>query len=185
MNEGMENLKEIEELFSTLKKYKLDKYVKLDLSVMRGFDYYTSTVFEAYDKKGEFRAIAGGGRYDNLAGIPGIGYGFGDLVLEAFLKEKNLLPKTKNSTQLLIIPIKTLDKCIPIAEKLRESLNVSIDLQNRDLSKNLDYADKQSIPYVLIIGEDEIKEKKVKLKNMETGKEKAISIENVIKECQL
>jgi len=178
-----EGLDELKTLFAIFKKYKLSKFIKLDLSIMRGFDYYTSTVFEAFDKKGDFRSIAGGGRYDDLAGVPGVGYGFGDLVLQLFLEENKKLPDLKNSTDILIIPINTLDNCIPIAETLREEgLKINLDVQERSISKNLDYANKQSIPYVLIIGENELQKNKVKLKNMSSGKEKLISIEKVAKE---
>jgi len=178
-----EGLDELKTLFAIFKKYNLSKFIKLDLSIMRGFDYYTGTVFEAFDKKGDFRAIAGGGRYDDLAGVPGVGYGFGDLVLQLFLEENKKLPDLKNSTDILIIPINTLDNCIPIAETLREEgLKVNLDVQKRSISKNLDYANKQSIPYVLIIGENELQKKKVKLKNMTSGEEKLISVEKVAKE---
>ena len=152
---------------------------------MWGFDYYTSTVFEAFDKEGDFRSIAGGGRYDDLAGTPGVGYGFGDLVLETFLKEKKMLPFEDNTTDLFIIPIENLEKCIPIAEQLRkENINVSMDLLEKGISKNLDYADKQKIPYVLIVGEDELSKNKVKFKNMTSGEEKLISVDKVIKEIE-
>lgn len=178
-------LDELKILFNILKEYNVDKYCQLDLSVMRGFDYYTSTVFEAFDKNKKLRAIAGGGRYDNLAGLPGVGYGFGDIVLALFLKEKNLLPEIKNLTDILIIPINTLNRSLIIAEQLRkQNLNVSIDLLNRDISKNLDYADKLKIPYVIFIGENELKQKKIKLKNLKTGKEKILNIAEVTKEIK-
>ncbi|MAG53028.1 MAG: histidine--tRNA ligase [Nanoarchaeota archaeon] len=180
-----EGLDELKELFDILKRYKLTKFLKLDLSIMRGFDYYTGTVFEAFDKKGDLRSIAGGGRYDNLAGMPGVGYGFGDTVLNIFLEEKKLLPELNSETDIFIIPIKNLDKCIPIAEELRKSnIKVNLDLLKRSISKNLDYANKEKIPYVLIIGEDELKKNKVKLKNMFSGEEKLTSVKNVIKEIQ-
>ncbi|MBU2640120.1 MAG: histidine--tRNA ligase, partial [Nanoarchaeota archaeon] len=176
------SLEELKTLFSILKKYKVLDYCKLDLSIMRGFDYYTSTVFEAFDKAGDLRAIAGGGRYDNLAGLPGVGYGFGDMVLATLLKEKNLLPDLNSSTQILLIPINTLDKALQVAEQLRkENLNITVDLQNRSISKNLDYANKQKIPFVIFLGENELKEKKLKLKDMKTGKEKILDTKDIIK----
>ncbi len=175
-----EGLEELKELFSILKKYKVSKYVELDLGVMRGFDYYTGTIFEAFDRKGKFRAIAGGGRYDNLAGVPGVGYAMGDIVLGLFVKNK--IPELKSKTEILIIPINTLNECLDIGEKLRkEGLNVEVDLLGRNISKNLDYANKKGIEYVLIIGEDELKKKKVKLKNMENGKEELLSLPSLVK----
>jgi histidyl-tRNA synthetase len=176
---------ELEELFSILRKYKLQDYVQLDLSIMRGFDYYTGTVFEAFDKGNKFRAIAGGGRYDDLAGLPGIGYGFGDIVLRNYLEDKKLIPELNANVDVFIIPIKTTDKCISIAEELRNNnLKVAIDLQKRSISKNLEYANKSKIPYVLIIGDDELRKEKVKLKNMSSGEEKLTTVEKVIKEAK-
>ncbi len=175
-------LDELKLLFNILKDYNLDKFIELDLSIMRGFEYYTSTIFEAFDKNKKFRALAGGGRYDNLADMPGVGYGLGDIVLTLFLESKNLLPKETSETDIFIIPINTLQKSIKIAEELRkDNLNVSIDLLKRPISKNLEYSDKKQIPYVVIIGEDELKQKKVKLKNMTTGEERLISVEDVKK----
>jgi len=178
-------LDELKELFSILKDYNLDKFIELDLGIMRGFDYYTSTIFEAFDKNKKFRALAGGGRYDNLADMPGVGYGLGDIVLTLFLESKDLLPKEASETEVFIIPINTLQKSIKIAEQLRkDNLNVSIDLLKRPISKNLEYADRKQIPYVIIIGEDELKQRKVKLKNMTTGEERLISVEDVSKVCR-
>lgn len=175
-------LDELKELFDTLKDYGLGKFVELDLSIMRGFDYYTSTVFEAFDRNKKFRALAGGGRYDNLAEMPGVGYGFGDIVLALFLESKNLLPKETSETDIFIIPINTLQASIKIAEQLRkDNLKVSIDLLDRSISKNLEYTNKKEIPYAIIIGEDELKQKKVKLKNMTTGEERLVSPEDVSK----
>ena len=178
-------LEELKQLFSILKDYNLDKFIELDLGIMRGFDYYTSTIFEAFDKNKKFRALAGGGRYDNLADMPGVGYGLGDIVLTLFLESKDLLPKEASETEVFIIPINTLQKSIKIAEQLRkDNLNVSIDLLKRPISKNLEYADRKQIPYVIIIGEDELKQRKVKLKNMTTGEERLISVEDVSKVCR-
>jgi histidyl-tRNA synthetase len=178
-SEGYEELKEV---FSILKKYGMEKYCKLDLGVMRGFDYYTGTVFEAFDLEGEFRSIAGGGRYDNLAGMPGVGYGFGDIVLELFLEKKKKLSDLKNETDVLLIPINTLEKCYGIAEKLRnKGVNVSLDLLGRGISKNLNYADKMKIPYAVIAGEDELGKGKVKLKDMESGKEQLVEVKDIKK----
>ncbi|MEK6934785.1 MAG: ATP phosphoribosyltransferase regulatory subunit, partial [Nanoarchaeota archaeon] len=98
-------LQELRELFKLLKDYNVLGYCRLDLSIMRGFDYYTGTVFEVFDKKGELRAIAGGGRYDDLAGIPGVGYAMGDVVIELFLKEKKKIPEIKKEIDYFIAPV--------------------------------------------------------------------------------
>lgn len=174
-------LDELKELFSYLKELNVLDYCKLDLSIMRGFDYYTSTVFEVFDKSQKYRAIAGGGRYDELAeNCPGVGYGMGDIILELFLKEKKKLPEIKPSL-IYIIPINTLKQSLKIAESLRKNgINVSIDLLEKGISKNLDYANRENIPYVLIIGNQELKSKKIKLKNMKTGKESLFTLSQLI-----
>lgn len=175
-----EGLNELKELFSILKIYDASRYCKLDLSVMRGFDYYTSTVFEAYDSKNKLRSIAGGGRYDNLADIPGVGYAMGDIVLSSLLESKGIMPKQDIEADAFIIPINTLKESIEIVEQLRnQGLNVGIDLMQRSISKNLEYVNKKEIPYAIIVGEDELKKKKIKLKNMKTGNEEMVTVEKV------
>lgn len=175
---GKEGLAELKELFSYLKTFNLDKYCRLDLSIMRGFDYYTSTVFEVFDAEGEFRAIAGGGRYDNLLELfdaepcPGVGYGMGDIVLTLFLKERNKLPEIKKEIDYYIAPIneKLYKNAIEIAEKLRaEGNSVEIDLMSRNLGKQFNYANSINAKKVIIIGERDFP--KVTIRDMKTGKE--------------
>lgn len=175
-------LDELKELFSYLKEFNVLEYCKLDLSIMRGFDYYTSTVFEVFDSSMQFRAIAGGGRYDELAkNCPGVGYGMGDAVLELFLISKKKLPEL-NQNLVFIIPINTFKQSLKITEKLRDNgINASMDLLDRSISKNLNYANQENIPFVLIIGKEELKKKKLKLKNMKTGKEKLLDLKSLIK----
>ena len=175
---GEEGLAELKELFSYLKTFNLNKYCRLDLSIMRGFDYYTSTVFEVFDAKGEFRAIAGGGRYDNLLELfdaepcPGVGYAMGDIVLTLFLKERNKLPEIKKGIDYYIAPVneKLYKLSIEIAEKLRaEGNSVEIDLMNRNLGKQFNYANSINAKKVIIIGERDLP--KVTIRDMATGKE--------------
>ena len=172
-----QGLQELKELFSYLKSYKIQDYCRLDLSIMRGFDYYTSTVFEAFDSKKQFRAIAGGGRYDNLASFPGVGYGLGDKILTLVLESKNKLPSLKKQIDYYIAPVSKsiIPKAIQIAEKLRKNYTVEIDLLNRNLTKQIRYA--SSITQnLIIVGEKDLKNKKITLRNLKTGKEKKILI---------
>jgi len=173
-----QGLKEIKELFTYLNQFGVSKYCKLDLSIMRGFDYYTSTIFEVFDKTLKFRALAGGGRYDNLANQPGIGYGMGDLVLELFLKEKNKLPELKNDLDYYIICVnnKIWKTGIKIAESLRKNYKVDIDLNDRNLKKQFKYANIKNAKNVIIIGSNELKKNQIRIKNMKTGKESLKSI---------
>ncbi|MFH1826814.1 MAG: histidine--tRNA ligase [bacterium] len=186
-----------QDLFSILKSYEIDKYCEINPSTVRGLDYYTGVVFETVeiskDNDKLNRAIAGGGRYDNLVGdfdkklnIPGIGFALSDVVIIEFLQNKNLIPKQvlkPSSCLMTIFDEKTLPKSIEIASFLRSS-GVSCELypeSNAKLDKQLKFADKKNIPYVLIIGPTEIKEDKIKIKNMKTGEQKDVNKEELIK----
>ena len=179
-NQGLDELKQ---LFNYLKQYNVLEFCRLDLSIMRGLDYYTSTVFEVFDSSRELRAIAGGGRYDELAkNCPGVGYAMGDVVLELFLKNKNKLPVLDRKIDFYIAAInENMDKeAIKIAETLRKSYSVEIDLLERNLSKQLEYANSIKAEKVIILGPDEIKKKKLKIKDMKTGKEKLATLKQLI-----
>ncbi|MEW6062752.1 MAG: histidine--tRNA ligase [Nanoarchaeota archaeon] len=178
---------ELEELFNYLKFYNVTDYCKLDLSVVRGLDYYTSTVFEVFDRSMKLRAIAGGGRYGNLADIfgkekcQGVGFGMGDVVLKLFLNEKNKLPMLTSELDyfIAIIDKSFLKDAIRIAEKLRNKYNVEINFSSKNLSKQLDYANKINAKNVVIVGPKELSKKKVKIKDMKTGKEKLVKINSL------
>ncbi len=181
-----EGLKEIEELMNYLKI--LDINFIFDVSLARGLSYYTGTIFETFIKASKIKtAVCSGGRWDKMIGeflgrgdYPAVGISFGlDRIFDAYL-EKNPI-KQKTVTKIFIIPIGTLKRSLKIAKKLREvKIKVDIDLTGRGPSKNLNYANSLGIPYVLFIGENELKENKVKLKNMDAGEENLFSIEEVI-----
>ena len=178
---GLEGLKELEELFS----YVSGKNIVFSISLARGLAYYTGTVFEVFMKKGDFMSsLAAGGRYDNMIGemlenkreYPAVGISFGIEPITAMLDKKGV----KTVTQVYIIPIKTSKKCLNIASKLRaEGIKVDMDLVGRGISKNLDYANSLGIPYVIFVGKDELKAKKVKLRDMKTGKEKMVALDRI------
>ncbi len=176
-----ESLDEIERLLNSLKSLNID--VEFDASLARGLSYYTETVIEVFLKNSKVKsAVCAGGRYDKMIGdflgrgdYPAVGISFGlDRIYDAYL-EKNKEEK-KTVTQVYIIPINTFDESMKIAEELRrEGVNVDIDLAGKGPSKNLKYANSLNIPYVLFIGEEELKQGKVKLKNMKTGEEKLLT----------
>jgi len=180
--QGSKGVEELSSLFYYLKKYNLSSYCKIDLSIMRGFDYYTSTIFEVFDSSKEFRAIAGGGRYD-VAGIPGIGYGMGDVVLELFLAKKKKLKQQEEKSKVYIITLdeSSLKASYEIASKLREFTTVEADIMDKNLTKQLTYANEIGSEYSIIIGKDELNKKKFKLKEMKTGKEQLLTEEQIIK----
>ena len=113
---------------------------------------------------------------------PAVGISFGlDVIIDAIKLDKKLELR-RSVAKVYIIPIKTFDESIKIVEKLRsKNINVDIDMLDKGISKNLDYADKLGTPYVIIVGDDELKKKKLKLKNMKSGKEEYLSLDDIIK----
>ncbi len=164
--------------------------VRFEISVVRGFDYYTGMVFEVFDANPvNPRAIFGGGRYDDLVGIfgvervPGIGFGMGDVVIKDFLETYQLLPEYKPSVDLYIAPFDALyiDAANELAKYLRvQGLNVAMDLTDRQVSKKVKAADKEQIPFVVVIGEQEVTSGKFKVKNFKDSKEFEVSKEEIV-----
>jgi len=184
-----EGLKEIQELLS----YVEQKNVEFTPSLARGLAYYTGTIFEVFLKSGEIKSsVAAGGRYDNLIGdyigsklkYPAVGISFGlDVIMAALKLNKKELKKSV--TQVYVIPIKTLNESLRIAEKLRNfGVKTDIDLQGRGITKNLNYANSLGIPFVLFVGQQELKENKLKLRDMKTGQESLLSLEEIKERLQ-
>ena len=187
-----EGIQEIDKLNEYIEKLELNKYVEFSSSLARGQEYYTGTIFEAYIKTGEIKSsIGGGGRYDKMIGdfigngkkYPAVGVSFGLDVIFEILKKKNSV-KT-NNTLVYIIPMNNKVEALKIANKLRKNgINTDIEMNDKKLRKSLDYANYEKIPYVIIIGEEELKENKIILKNMETNLQKIIDINTVIEELK-
>lgn len=162
---------------------------KVDLTIARGLDYYTGTVYETFlNKYREIGSICSGGRYENLAEyytdkkLPGVGISIGLTRLFYKLKELNLIQVDKKSiSDIIIIPVvEDLQVPISVATNLRSlGINTEIYLNNKKLKAKFKYADKLKIPYSIVIGEDEIVTNTIKVKNMETGEELKFDIDNV------
>lgn len=181
---------ELKELFENLKKYKVEDYVEFDPTVVRGLDYYTGAVFEACDRNKEFRAILGGGRYDNLLDIiggekelSGIGFAAGDAVILELLEKLNKTPQDlKNNTQVLVTLFgdSLYGECLEIVKKLQnKNIKTEFYLTPDKLDKQLKYADKKNIPFVIILGPNEIKKKEVTIKNLLTREQSTVSLDKV------
>lgn len=176
---GLDNLRKVFEMLRSRKDF-----IELDLSTARGLSYYTGTVFEVFDRKGNLRSIAGGGRYDSLVELlgggkcPATGFAIGFATLQLLLEEKKLLPKTDFGVEYYIAPMgeKAMKHALRVADKLRDKSSVEVDLMGRSISKQMDYANKTKARRVMIIGDDEIKKKVVKVKDMKTGKEVNVKI---------
>lgn len=167
----------------------------VDLTIARGLDYYTGTVYETILKNHpSIGSVCSGGRYDNLAQnyttrkLPGVGISIGLSRLFYKLREENLIDAGDKSTptQLLIIPMKdTMGDSLDIATKIREKgIPVEIYLNETKMAKKFGYADKLGIPYAMVIGEEELKEGFFKLKNMKTGEQESLKLDEIIEKIK-
>ena len=175
----------VEELGEIVKYIRLfgieDKNFVIDLSIARGLDYYTGTVYETFlNGYRELGSVCSGGRYENLAQnytdkkLPGVGVSIGLTRLFYKLNELNLIKAEKKSvSDILIIPMtENLQVPIQLATELRNAgVNTEIYLNDKKIKTKMKYADKLKIPYVIVIGDNEIESGKVKIKVMETGEE--------------
>ena len=177
---------EVEQLLISLRKRGITN-VKYDATLMRGLDYYTGIVFEVYDNSPDNnRSMFGGGRYDGLVGmfgvadLPVVGVAQGETTTMNFLRAWNLIPELKTATDIYLIPL-GIDDASYVAEKLRNvGINVAVELGNRKVDKAIKTADKLGVPYVLFVGENELQSGKYNLKNLSTGDEQALTIDEII-----
>jgi histidyl-tRNA synthetase len=184
------------ELFSTLESLygkNVNDYCQVNYNIIRGLDYYTGLVFEVKELGSEMkRSLLGGGRYDNLISmfnknseISGVGFATSDVVLQEFLQDKNLVPTLNPKTTKFLVTIfspELFDESARITQYLRK-LNIATELYldpKKKLDKQLKYANTNNIPYVIVIGPEEKQNNTVKIKNMATGDQKEIKIEEII-----
>ena len=183
----------LEELISVVKYIRIfgvpDTHFKVDLTIARGLDYYTGTVYETFlNDYRELGSVCSGGRYENLAEyytdkqLPGVGISIGLTRLFYKLNELQLIKAEKKSiAEVLVVPmVQDLTVPIQIATDLRKKgISTEVYLNDKKLKTKMKYADKLEIPYVIVVGEDEINSGIVKIKNMKTGEEKETSIQNI------
>jgi histidyl-tRNA synthetase len=169
----------------------ISEYCVFDPGIVRGLAYYTGIVFEVHDIQGDLRAICGGGRYDNLLrdfGGPAVsatGMGMGDCVLEILLREKGLLDKNISSRSLdyYVVPIagELLDEAVKLTAGLRtKGFKAAFSYKAAGLSKLLKNASEQNAKYCVIIG-DEFKAGNIAVKDMATGQQQTISVEQFMR----
>ncbi|HOZ53461.1 MAG TPA: histidine--tRNA ligase [bacterium] len=174
-------------IIEKLKKLGYEEYVKFSPEVIRGFDYYDGLVFELFDNhKDNNRAMFGGGRYNGLANIFGgesfsaIGFAPGDETFKLFLESWDILPKIGIKDELYYLPIlsdKLDEPVLSLANKLRKKgKRVEISFNTLKISKVFEYADKNKIGYVVVLGEDEFERGEYKIKNMKTGVEEIFKL---------
>lgn len=160
-----------------------------DVTLMRGFDYYSDIVFEVFDMHPDNnRSLFGGGRYDGLVGlfgvepVPTIGFGMGDVTLQNFLEIHGLLPKLHPETNVYVILVGNvfMQAQKPIAELRDAGLNVAVDTTGRKIGAQIQAAEKKGIHYVLFIGEQELADGQYGIKNLHTGAEEKHSISRLV-----
>lgn len=180
-------VKELQRLFSLLDKAGVTN-IQFDITLMRGFDYYTGMVFEVFDLHPDNnRAMFGGGRYDGLVGlfgaepVPTVGFAPGLTPTELFLKSHGLLPKLQSNTQVGVVVVdESIDAALDIARQLRENgVNAEVDISGHKLDKQIKSVLKKDIPFILFVGPDEVRNQSYTLKNTMSQQEEKLSIDQI------
>ena len=187
---GRKGVEELTYILDKLRHCRLQNEVRLDLSLARGLDYYTGTIFEVKALDTPMGSITGGGRYDNLTGVfgqsgmSGVGISFGAERIFDVLEALDLYPESTHSgTQLLFINFgeKALDYILPLLGELRsEGITTEVYPDDAKMKKQMSYANALLIPYVAFIGDDEIAQHTISVKDMESGEQQSYTTEELI-----
>ena len=186
---GLKGVEEMEIVFDELSIVNCQLSIELDLCLARGLNYYTGAIFDVKALDAQIGSITGGGRYDNLTGIfglpnvSGVGISFGADRIYDVLTELNLFPKTlQSTTQILFAAFgdAELTYALKWAKELRQAGKaVEVYPEPAKMKKQMSYADAKQIPFVAIVGGDEMVQNKVMLKNMTTGEQKLVTLEEL------
>ena len=190
-----QGLQELKQVVTYVRAFGVpDSNFKVDLTIARGLDYYTGTVYETFlNKYREIGSVCSGGRYDNLAEfytdrkLPGVGVSIGLTRLFYKLNELNAIEANKKSmAKLLVLPMtENIEKVIEIGSTIREAgISTEIYLEDKKIKAKFKYADRLQIPYVAVIGDDEIANGKIALKDMQTGVQENLTIQEVIEKLK-
>ena len=182
---GMKGISEMRYVLGILKALSLETEIELDLTLARGLNYYTGAIFEVKSKEVQIGSITGGGRYDDLTrifglqGVSGVGISFGADRIYDVMSQLNLFPEdATTTTQLLFVNFGEKEQlyCLPILSQLR-SAGISCEMypDADKIKKQMNYANRKGVKYVAIIGENEMNNGKVTIKNMETGEQKMVN----------
>ncbi|MBS3968598.1 MAG: histidine--tRNA ligase [Clostridia bacterium] len=186
-----EGLEELAQVVRYIKAFNVpEKNYAIDLRIARGLDYYTGTVYETMlNDYPEIGSVCSGGRYDNLAEyyttqkLPGVGISIGLTRLFYQLREANIIqPEAATLSQVLVIPInEDFEYCIKAANELRDNGIISeVYVEDTKIAKKLNYANKLGIPYVILIGSDEVKSNLLTFKDMKSGEQDTLTISEII-----
>lgn len=186
---GLKGVEELEEVFGKLSVVNCQLSIDLDLCLARGLNYYTGAIFEVKALDAQIGSITGGGRYDNLTGIfglpgvSGVGISFGADRIYDVLSELNLFPESLQSGTTLLFATfgqEELGMALGWAKALRaEGIAVEVYPEPTKMKRQMSYADQKHIPWVAIIGGDELQQQKVMLKNMQSGEQRLVSLDEI------
>ncbi len=188
---GMKGIEEVRFVFEKIEKLGLKSAdLVLNLTLARGLDYYTGAIFEVKAKDVQMGSIGGGGRYDDLTGIfglngiSGVGISFGLDRIYLVLEELNLFPESvQNTLDVLFINFgeTEAEKAMELAKQLRENgIRCEVYPDNAKMKKQMQYADKKAVKFVAIIGEEELKNSTITLKNMQSGEQTSLSFGDLV-----
>ena len=188
---GKKGVKELENIFTYLDKFNLKNKVEIDLTLARGLNYYTGAIFEVKAVDVEIGSITGGGRYDNLTGIfglsdvSGVGISFGaDRIYDVLTSLNGFPENTSTITKVLFTNFGSTEElyALPLLSKVRKAgINAEIFPESSKLKKQMNYADKNKIPFVVLVGEEEMHAGKITMKDMSSGEQIMVSVEELIK----
>ena len=184
-------VEELETIFKMVKDLKIKTEIKFDVTLARGLNYYTGAIFEVKAKDVAMGSICGGGRYDDLTGIfgmpnvSGVGISFGADRIYDVLTQLNLFPAaTADSTKLMFVNFGTAEEafCLPILAAVRKAgINAEIFPDKSKMGKQMTWANNKKIPFVAIVGENEMAQGKINLKNMLSGEQQLVDAQELIK----
>lgn len=185
---------ELVEFFELIKAYGIEEYVSFNPKVIRGLDYYTGIVFEAFELGGKSRAILGGGRYDNLVAdvggnpLTGVGFAMGDVVIELVLREMGVIPQELGETPQVIVTVfdeETLVESLKITNEIRNYGFTTVLYPDPDkLGKQFKFASKADIPIAIVLGPDEISNNQVAVKNLLTREQVMVDRGNLLSQIR-
>jgi histidyl-tRNA synthetase len=185
---GAADVQSLRDYVDALGAMGLGDFVEIDLSIVRGLAYYTGIVFELFDRKGELRAICGGGRYDRLLELvggeplPAVGFGMGDVVLGELLAERKLVPEFASTLDYFIVTVSwdLRSEALRVAHALRDKgHSVSYALREQGVGKQMKSASREGAREALIVGPDEMARGCVVARDMESGTEREIQLAEV------
>jgi histidyl-tRNA synthetase len=188
---GIKGVNEVEKMFGYLDQLKLKTEIELDLTLARGLNYYTGAIFEVKAKDAEIGSICGGGRYDDLTGIfglpnvSGVGVSFGaERIYDVLVQMDGFPSGSLETTKALFVNFGEKEEayCLPVLAELRKAgVNTEIFPESAKMKRQMNYANKKEIPFVILAGESEIQTHTFTLKNMDSGEQKSVSAKELIK----